>query len=57
MKVVRVYNLLQIGCTYEEALNMPVNMNDCLLEFHKQLKEYEADEMDKQNKKIKGGRR
>ena len=53
MEVAQIYSLIQIGLSYKEANEIPNTMADYLLEFHKQIKEYEADKLEQQTKKYK----
>ena len=57
MEVVKIYSLLQIGVSYQDAINMPAGLSDSLIELHKEIKDYEADEMEKSSKNMDRGNR
>jgi len=56
-EIANIYTLMSIGATYNEAINMPCDVADGLLSLHKQIKEYEEDEMKKVQNKSKMNRR
>lgn len=45
-----------MGVSYKDAIEMSAGLGDCLLAFHKEVKEYESDQMELQTKNMKNGR-
>ena len=51
-RVAKIYNLLQIGLTWQDIHNVPCGELDKLLMLHKEIKLYEESQMKKtKNKK------
>jgi len=53
MEVANIYTLLQIGLNYSDINEIPCDIADSLVLLHKEIKDYEADEIKKESKKMK----